>query len=515
MKISKNISANSALWTYLAIMVLALGVLARIYCYIWHKDLWLDEAMLAFSMYGISFRELFFAPLPFTQAAPLGFLLVSKTLGAVFGYSEWVLYLLPFVCGLGTLILAYKIGKRLFSPFGCFVFVLLAVGNMGLLHYTTEFKQYGIEAFCSFLMIYIYSRLEQRSKPLYLSLSIIACSLFAYTALFLGAAMYLALLIAHRKRILGFLREHFLYFLLLGGFVALYYLLYIRYQRVDGFYEYWQSFFLPHSLSAYPAFIKDTLLGVLEGFTPLIRPQVVPVYMCMGLLGLVVAYKQSRFIFTLCVCALLVWVALSILRIYPFGHSGVIGGRLSLYMTPIFNLLCCYFLVALFARWKWAAVALVAGILAVTLLRYGKIYPHWHYIQQTHALTATLQAQANSDDLVAIYHASKPAFMYYSFLEGYGIADTQDTKSTKVSQTSRQAPYTGVRFTTFDKDLAQLEQTLRQTKSKRAFLLISHYEEEWLQDLRATLSRLDSSAQFIQGKGGWGSYLIVLNLAPH
>lgn len=495
-------------------MVLALGVLARIYCYIWHKDLWLDEAMLAFSMYGISFRELFFAPLPFTQAAPLGFLLVSKTLGAVFGYSEWVLYLLPFVCGLGTLILAYMIGKRLFSPFGCFVFVLLAVGNMGLLHYTTEFKQYGIEAFCSFLMIYIYiySRLEQRSKPLYLSLSIIACSLFAYTALFLGAAMYLALLIEHRKRILGFLREHFLHFLLLGGFVALYYLLYIRYQRVDGFYEYWQSLFLPHSLSAYPAFIKDTLLGVLEGFTPLIRPQVVPVYMCMGLLGLVVAYKQARFIFTLCVCALLVWVALSILRIYPFGHSGVIGGRLSLYMTPIFNLLCCYFLVALFGRWKWAAVALVAGILAVTLLRYARIYPHWHYIQQTHALTATLQAQANSDDLVAIYRASKPAFMYYSFLDGYGIADTQDTKSTKVSQTSRQAPYTGVRFTTFDKDLAQLEQTLRQAKSKRVYLLISHYEEEWLQDLRTLVSRLDSSAQFIQGKGGWGSYLIVISL---
>lgn len=488
-------------------MVLALGVLARIYCYVWHKDLWLDEAMLAFSMYGISFRELFFAPLPFTQAAPIGVLLVSKVLGVAFGYSEWVLYFLPFVCGLGTLILAYMIGKRLFSPFGCFVFILLAVGNMGLLHYTTEFKQYGIEAFCSFLMIYIYIyiRVWSKGEPLYLSLSIIACSLFAYTALFLGAAMYLALLIAHRKRILSFLREHFLYFLLLGGFVALYYLLYIRYQRVDGFYEYWQSLFLPHSLSAYPAFIKDTLLGVLEGFTPFIKSQAVPVYMCMGLLGLVVAYKQSRFIFTLCVCALLVWVALSILRIYPFGHSGVIGGRLSLYMTPVFNLLCCYFLVFMYSRWKWAGIALVAGILAVTLLRYGKIYPHWHYIQQTHALTATLQTQAKGDDLVLIYRASKPAFMYYSFLDGYGIADTQSPKGA-------QAPYTGVRFTTFDKDLAKLEQTLRQTKSKRVYLLISHYEEEWLQDLRATLLRLDSSAQYIQGKGGWGSYLIVVSL---
>lgn len=324
--------------------------------------------------------------------------------------------------------------------------------------------------------------------------------------------MYLALLIGHRHRILSFLRSHILHFLLLGGFVALYYLLYIRYQRVEGFYTYWQSFFLPHSLSAYPAFIKGTLLGVLEGFTPFIKPEAVPVYMIMGLLGLVIAYKQSRFIFTLCICALVVWVALSLCRIYPFGHSGVIGGRLSLYMTPIFNLLCCYFLVALFGRWKWAGLALVAGILAVTLLRYGKIYPNWHYIQQTHALTATLQTQANSDDLVLIYHASKPAFLYYSFLDGYGIADTQDTKSPKVSQISRQSPYTGVRFTTFDKDLTQLEQTLRQAESKRAFLLISHYEEEWLQDLRETLLRLDSSVQYIQGNGGWGSYLIVISL---
>ena len=491
-------------------MVLALGVLARIYCYLWHKDLWLDEAMLAFSMYGVSFKELFFAPLPFTQAAPVGVLVVSKAFGIAFGYSERVLYLLPFACGIGSLILAYMIGKRLFSPFGCFVFVLLAVGNMGLLHYTTEFKQYGIEAFCSFLMIYIYIYIRvwgHRQELLYLSLSIIVCSLFAYTALFLGAALYLVLLVQHRRKILSFLRSHILHFLLLGFFIILYYMLYIRYQKVDGFYTYWQSFFLPYSFSAYPAFIKDTLLGVLEGFTPFIKPQAVPVYMLMGTFGLAIAYKQARFIFTLCVCALLVWVALSLCRIYPFGHNGVIGGRLSLYMTPIFNLLCCYFVVFIYNRYKWAGVVLVAGILVATLLRYGKIYPNWHYIQQTHALTTTLQAQANNDDLVLIYHASKPAFMYYSFLDGYGIADTQSPRS-------KQAPYTGVRFTTFDKDLIQLEQALRQAESKRAFLLISHYEEEWLQDLRATLLRLDSSAQFVQGKGGWGSYLIILDLAP-
>ncbi|OHU83210.1 hypothetical protein BKN38_05745 [Helicobacter sp. CLO-3] len=179
-------NANN-IYKILAILLIALGIIARLYNYIWHKDLWHDEALLALSIYSIPFSEIFFKPLPTTvdwlpQAAPLGFLAFTKLLGVVFGYSEHVLYFLPLICGVGTLILAYMIGKRLFDDFGTLAFVALVVGSMGLLHYSTEFKQYGIEAFIGFLLLYLYIRNTSLR-----AFSIIAsiCILFSNTAIFL------------------------------------------------------------------------------------------------------------------------------------------------------------------------------------------------------------------------------------------------------------------------------------------------------------------------------------------
>ncbi|WP_143000211.1 MULTISPECIES: hypothetical protein [unclassified Helicobacter] len=176
------------IYKILAFLLIALGIIARLYNYIWHKDLWLDEAALAFSMYAVPFSEIFFKPLPTTssewlpQAAPLGFLAFTKLLGVVFGYSEHVLYFLPLVCGIGTLILSFLIGRRLFDGFGTLAFVALVVGSIALLHYSTEFKQYGIEAFIGFLLFYLYIR--HTSLHVF---SIIAsiCILFSNTAIFL------------------------------------------------------------------------------------------------------------------------------------------------------------------------------------------------------------------------------------------------------------------------------------------------------------------------------------------
>ena len=146
---------HNAIWHISTLILLAFGIIARIYFYVNHKDLWLDEASLAFCIYGVPLKDIFFQPLPNLQAAPLGFLLFNKGLGAIFGYSEYVLYFLPLMCGIGSLILSMLIGKKLAGNFGGFIFLLLLVGSQNLLYYTTEFKQYGIEAFCSFLMIYI------------------------------------------------------------------------------------------------------------------------------------------------------------------------------------------------------------------------------------------------------------------------------------------------------------------------------------------------------------------------
>ena len=142
------------IWYILSLVLISIGILVRISQYIWHKDLWLDEAMLAYSIYNLPFADIFFQPLPYTQAAPLGFLSIAKLLGISFGYSEQlgisfgyseqVLYFFPFICGIGVLIVAYKIGRNIalsyqqFGEFFSFLFILFTIGSLGLVWYTMK-----------------------------------------------------------------------------------------------------------------------------------------------------------------------------------------------------------------------------------------------------------------------------------------------------------------------------------------------------------------------------------------
>lgn len=89
------------------------------------------------------------------QSAPL--LVFSKIIGSVFNCNKYGLYLLTFICGILTLIADFKIAKILFgdNSFGILVFVVLMCGSLALLYCTTEFKQYGIEAFVGFLLFFI------------------------------------------------------------------------------------------------------------------------------------------------------------------------------------------------------------------------------------------------------------------------------------------------------------------------------------------------------------------------
>ena len=288
------------IWYILSLVLISIGILARISQYIWHKDLWLDEAMLAYSIYNLPFADIFFQPLPYTQAAPLGFLSIAKLLGIFFGYSEQVLYFFPFICGIGVLIVAYKIGRNLSNEFLSFLFILLTVGSAGLIYHATNFKQYETEAFCSFLLLYLF--IKNTSLRTF-SLVSIVCILFSNTIIFIILAcivgyFYQARIQDSNKNFftfsLSFIKTNGLY---IGGILAfflLYYILYIRYQAVQGFYTYWDKFFLPHSLSAYPQYFKEVWATTAARFTVFSTTRFVPFYMTISALGLLATYLCNR-----------------------------------------------------------------------------------------------------------------------------------------------------------------------------------------------------------------------------
>lgn len=485
--------------------------------------------MLALSVYGISFDEIFFAPLPYTQAAPLGFLAFSKGLGIIFGYSEWVLYFLPLVAGLGILYLSFSIAQIIFPTqnltlsqnlnpslitqtthdnthfvwhdstcayLGQLIFATLVVGSLGLLHYSTEFKQYGIEAFTSFLLLYLYLKGISFKR---FNLIALVCVLFSNTIIFIAFALSLGYLYANKQNLKSFIFRNLPYTILLGMGFVVYYLLYIRFQAVSGFYEYWQNYFLPHRLSMYPSFIKDTLLGIYSGFTPFDRGIVIPFYMLISLVGLYGLYNFRRDICVIALSAFAIYIALSLLHIYPFGHNGIIGGRLSLFMSPLFYLCCSFgawYLMSLHNVLKKLGVGILALLLIVTCLRFGKnLITHSHYIQQTHSLISQLQSKIEPNDSIYVYQSSNPAMRYYLHLDD------------KILE-----------YEIFDKDLDVFMQNLKQkilpkTSKHNVWILASHYpSKEWVSELIGRIKTIDNKAEVIEGNGGWGSVLIRLEL---
>ncbi|RDU71633.1 hypothetical protein CQA66_05885 [Helicobacter aurati] len=110
-----SLLCNPKIWKFLSIFILMVAISVRIFQFIFHKDLWLDEAMLSATLYHKDFSEIFFSPLPHLQAAPLGFLAVTKLLCLLFGYSEYSLYFFPMLCGIASLILAFKIANVIYG----------------------------------------------------------------------------------------------------------------------------------------------------------------------------------------------------------------------------------------------------------------------------------------------------------------------------------------------------------------------------------------------------------------
>src|SRR5512143_3859115 len=100
-------------------MLILVGVMLRLRQYLTDRSLWVDEAMLALNIVNRSFAELF-KPLDYNQGAPIGFLLVEKSLDSIIGRNELVLRLFPLLAGLCSLWLFYLLLKRTVHGVGLF-----------------------------------------------------------------------------------------------------------------------------------------------------------------------------------------------------------------------------------------------------------------------------------------------------------------------------------------------------------------------------------------------------------
>ena len=114
--------------------------------------LWEDECFLCTNLIDRDFRGLL-EPLNFHQVVPVFFLWIQLAVVKVLGFNEWSLRLVPFLCGLGSLLLFWRLACRCLTGLPRLLAVAVFAVTYATIRYSAEAKPYGIDLFVVLLLI--------------------------------------------------------------------------------------------------------------------------------------------------------------------------------------------------------------------------------------------------------------------------------------------------------------------------------------------------------------------------
>ena len=134
------------------ILVIAIGLLRRLWRYAVGFPLWGDESFVAINFFLRDYREMI-EPLVFGQIVPLGFMWATEAVTQFFGYNEWALRFVAMLSGLAGFGVFVHFCRRNLSP----TVAVLAIAFMAPAYYvvrhTAEVKAYSTDLFLAILLI--------------------------------------------------------------------------------------------------------------------------------------------------------------------------------------------------------------------------------------------------------------------------------------------------------------------------------------------------------------------------
>jgi len=136
----ERVQRNPVVFAFNALLVL-LGLFLRARGYLFQRHgFWLDEAAWA----GLLMKK----PLVTLLIRPIGFMTLSKLLAVTFGPSEVVLRTMSWLAGVGTVLIAPPLSRRLYrAPMARLLFVAILALHPGAIDLAKEFKPYSASLF--------------------------------------------------------------------------------------------------------------------------------------------------------------------------------------------------------------------------------------------------------------------------------------------------------------------------------------------------------------------------------
>lgn len=481
--------------------LLVFGSLIRFIQYLYARSLWADEATLALNIVHRSFIELL-QPLDYDQIAPIGFLLVQKLAVEQFGNSELGLRLFPFLCGIFSLFVFYRLAKKFLPLQAVIIAVALFASLKHLVYYANEAKQYSSDVAIALLCLFICLTLAEKSlsywKFIGLGLAGACLSWFSHPAIFVLSGAAISQLFLRWTDSKRRVKQQLVYSLVI--WLLSFLVFYVLFLKGAGSNSELQSSW--SGKLAFPAHLLDIpwLVGSLVWFfvTPLGFNNFTGVFAVIFFIaGCVDFLRHQRQNFLILIAPVLVTLIAAYLQKYPFQD------RVVLFLTPIFLIILAQGVVFLVQRSRPKSVFLLSSIalfllVCIPLQKSSDLLIEPDLREEIRPAMEYIRARQQHGDLLYVFQRGEFQFRYYAPKYGYqegdyiiGVDDLDQTANDAVvlSAAERQR---------YQADLDKLQ------GNSRVWLLFSHavFSEE-REAIRAYLDEIGQKRAAFGTKGAF------------
>lgn len=316
----------------LPILIIILGILFRLKGFLVNPSFWHDECGVAWNIKFKSYSELF-GVLRFLQVAPPLFLIATKSLTQIFGYSEMVFRFIPLVAGCLSVIAFYFLASKVLNTkssvfWATFLFAI----NQELINYSFEFKPYGIDVLFVILLLLFFINLNveklDTKKIIVYGLLIAFIPWLSFVSMFVIAGGILNIFfkaLKNKDKNALFKIFCFLFPLLIS---VLFYLKFYLIKNYTG--THMTSDWSPYFVTLNPMHFMYLLSGNIQYlFTP-VKYLLFPIILLFW--GIFAYAKEKSPFFKIAGLGLMVFLIASFMHIYPFAD------RVILFLIPIFIL---------------------------------------------------------------------------------------------------------------------------------------------------------------------------------
>ena len=387
----------------LLFLIILFGFSIRLFLYLIHRPLWLDECSLALNITDLSN---YFVHLLYHQSAPAFFLYLSKFFYVIIPDKEFALRLLPFIYSVLSIFLFYIFSRKIFkSVITSLISLSIFVSSYQLIYYSQEFKQYSGDVFWFLLILYSYFILinaDSRYKYTLLSILYSVAIYFSFTSFIAEFCIFLVLLIFDRNKFKKFV----LYFIPIILVTLIYYFSYVRGVDREHFNYHWEIGFFSNNLALNINIIKEYYIYIYNTY--------IPALFSLLSLFLLLKYNRKNQTTYLLLFPIIFAFILSYLKFYPFSQ------RVALYISSLIIIISVYFIDYLLSYkfqkkiYCYIVILLYCIVTLIPIFQFDYKKITNLYIEDIITPLHLIKNMSNENDTVIICTGTNDMYLYYS-----------------------------------------------------------------------------------------------------